>query len=439
MLWILPALLGGRTPRELMAADPDDFNVLPGLLAMMALGMFFCCQYLFWSSFAHRASNAMLIASFCTLLYGTLYWSLLRVLDDAGWFTRTLVIAVLASLTAFNAYLAGHELLLLAYEPQVQAQAERSASRDALAFAAQKEVELGLPDLKQDERQLRQQLGEAQAQAVTVNPAVTVLLEQTRQCETEASQLQGHLVGTGESAGLADARQAWHRKTADCRHLGKLAQARMLAHEQQWQAQVQELQSRLVAMQKRVQDTLAGHAQAVQRAGPGIAAAHASGAGRYDALWKAVAERTVPAWSAYGLMFFSIVLDSAGLVFKLLQAPDAMARRRRHEAGMAQVEAKTLDHLLSQLMRGAKDAARSASGQLQSDFSQYTRTTLTAETVNHLEAQAFERIHGRTARAQQRTGQPLPSLLRRMRTALDGIHSRALGRFQAPGPGGAAV
>jgi len=439
MLWILPALAGGRTLREVMNADPEDFNVLPGLLALMALLMFFCCQYLLWGSLAHRADKAVQIAAVCTLLYGTLYWSLLRVLDDAGWFTKALVAAVLASLTAFNAYLAGHELLLLAYEPQVQAQAERSAGGDALAFSTQLDAALGLPALKQDERQLRQQLAEAQTQAMTMAPAVTVWMEQARACEAGAGALQRQIAGAVESPAQAEARLAWERKTAECQQIGKLARAQLLAHEQQGQGRAQALQTRLTALQAQIQEAQADHAQALKRAAPGIAAAHASGAGRYDALWKAVAAGTVPAWSAHGLMFFSIVLDSAGLMFKLLQAPDAMARRRRHEAGMARAEAKTLGHLMSQLLRGAKAAAGSAGGQLQSDFNQHTQTTLAAETMVHVEAQAFERIHRRTARAQSRTGQPLPGLLRRMRGALDGMRSRGDARFRAAGVGGAAT
>lgn len=430
MLWMIPALFGGRTPREIADGEPEDFNVLPGLMAMVALGMFYCCQYLYWHSFPHQADRAVLIAAICTLLYGLVYWSLLRSLDDAGWLLKGMIVAVLSGLTAFNAYLAGHELLLLAYGPQVQAQALRSAGTDTVTFASDKENAMGLPALRNELASLQAQLSSAQTQVSTLPPAVGMLLQQSAQCDADASQRQQQVPNDTAHPMYHALRRAATTKTRDCQQTASVAQSQLASHQKQWQTTAAQLQTDANATQQKLRTGLANHAKSVTDATPGIAAAHATGAGRYDALWRAVNVGTVPKLAAYGLMFFSIVLDTIGLLLKLFQAPDAIARQRQHESGLARAESRATGYMMATLRRGAKAAAASARDQLQGEFDQHAQYTLSGETIINLEAQAFERIHRRAARAQRRTQQPLPGLVRRMRTVFDGVRQQMGARFQ---------
>lgn len=424
------ALMGGRSLDELRRHDAADCNgsILVGVLCLLSVGIIGAGHYLFWSQLPHTAPWALPIAVALALVFAVVYRIALRALELLGFAGRLPVLAMLLTLMGVNALLAGHELPLLAFRPQVEAQARLDAARGVTAYATAVENSLGLPQLRARSSELDKALSAATGERAQVPDVVQQFQQQARACEAEARRLQAALPASVEEPGFAAAQSVWREKRARCGALARQAATELAQHQARLDEQIAALNQQRLRNVRSLDEATAEHEHKLKRDAPTLTDSATTGFARHGALWAAVAAGSVPAWAAYGLMAAVLVLDGFSFVVKLLMRPDRAAAARLQAAAADQVHDRLHAQLHALHAKVLRRAVRAQAERAEQDLAELARQVVGPALVQELELRSFVRAAERTQQAHRQQGRARPSLLAR----LAGIAAAIRGRRARP-------
>ncbi|MBQ0942273.1 DUF4407 domain-containing protein [Ideonella sp. 4Y16] len=422
------AALGGRSHAELRqhtAADCDK-SVAVGLMCLLSLAIIGVGHWLFWQNFPPVAAVSVWVAGGVVLVFALIYRTALRMLETMSGLARALVLALLALLMGVNAMLAGHELVLLAFQPQVEAQARLSAAHDVTAYAAAVDASLGLPGLQQRGAELGQALADARTERERVPAAVQQLQQQVQACDAQAQRLQQALPTDPEHPQHTTALRQWREQRQQCARLHQDAQRELSAHRQRADQVWTQAQAADQALRQELSQARQQHQQTLGRDRDTLQASATTGFARHDALWASVAAGRVPAWAAYGLMLAVLVIDAFSFLIKLLARDDRATQERVQQADTDRVydnlhaaEAQQLRRLVRQAVA---DGRQRSLDELRDALAQVVRPSV----LQGVDARAFGRAAAAYRQACHGHGAPPPSMLQRLGRLARSVWQRGL-------------
>jgi len=306
------AWLGGRSFDELRdkSATDCDSSITVGSFGLVSAGIIGGGQFFFWHNLQHTADSAVWIAVAMTLLYSSFYRNLIRAQEVAGRIGKGLAYLIASGIVATNALLAGHEWVLLAFKPQVEAQAVLDAAKGVTEYGNAVENSLGLPLLRKDSKSVDDALVAAQAERARMPDAVVTLRNQAQRCDRVAAGLQARIPIDHETAGYAVARSAWREQHARCDAARAQADRMLRDHQRQADDRIADLDDRRKALNKKLNEAGAEHESTLKRDVPSLNASATTGFARHKALWAAVEAGRIPLWAAMGLMFVALALEA---------------------------------------------------------------------------------------------------------------------------------
>jgi hypothetical protein len=411
------AALGGRSFEEMrgLGSAACDKSAAVGLMCLISTGVIFAGHTLFWRNFDHVASGALWVASGIALLFAAMYRVALRSMETMSGFAKAAMLALLALLMGVNALLAGHELVLLAFEPQVEAQARLGAARGVTAYVGAVEASLGLPALRDQGSSLDKGLATALAERKRLPEGVLQLQQQAQSCEIAAQRLHAAAMVYSEHPSHPAALTAWRQQRSHCVQLGREAQALLARHRQEADAEVTRQQQAREKLREAFAQADAQHQTIVKRDRPTLVASATTGFARHDALWAAVAAGTVPAWAAYGLMAAVLVIDAFSFLVKLLAHDDAATTDRVQAVATDAVYDNLHAALVRQQHQLTRQAVQGLQQQTQQDLANLVRQVIVPSVEQGLEERAFSRTAAALHRVQSRCrSAPPASMLARL-------------------------
>ena len=432
------AMLGGRSAAELRAHGPADCDksVLVGVLVVLSIAIIGVGHYLFWRNFPNAAPWAADIALGVAAVFAVVYRIALRALELLGPFAKAMVLALLLGLMGVNAMLAGHELVLFAFAPQVEEQAKLNAAKGVTAYASAVEGSLGLPQMRVRSTELDKAIGAAMTERARIPDNVQLLQQQAKVCDAEALRLLALVPKDPDEPGYAVARSAWRERRARCNSLSQQATRDLTLHQARLDEQLAGLNQSRQRTAKSLDEATTQQEEALKRDTPTLTASATTGFARHGALWAAVAAGSIPAWAAYGLMFAVLALDSFSFVIKLLLRHDRAAAARIRQAAADDLHDRVYAETHSLHRRLVRRAVRSQAAEAEEELRDLARRVVSQELLQEVEERSFAHAAAATERAQQqRSGPPRPALLRRLAQMAASIRGRA----QGMGPQGASA
>lgn len=429
------AMLGGRSAAELRlhGSEECDKSTSIGTLVLVAVIIIGVGHYRLWSSFPHIAPWAAHIAIGVAVIFAVVYRIVLRALELLGPLGKVIVLPLLLAVMGVNAMLAGHELLLWPFGPQVDAQAKLSAAKGFTAYASAVEGSLGLPELRKRSNEIDQAYGAAITERARVPDNVQLLQQQAKTCEAEASRTSATIQKDPEEPGYAAARAAWREKLARCTSLSQQATRELSLYQAQVDQQLAGLRQSRDRAAKSLDDASTQQDEALKRDTPTLTASATTGFARHTALWAAVDAGSIPAWAAYGLMFGVLTLDSLSFVLKLLLRHDRAAAARIQRAASDEMHDRIYAETHALHRSVLPRAVRSQAGDAEQDLRNVTRHVVSQELLQDVEIRSFTRTADHSQEAQRQAGAPRHSILSRLARMAASIRGRAA----AMGPQGA--
>lgn len=410
------AALGGRSfeeMRERTAAECDK-SVLVGLLCLLSIGVIFAGHWLFWSNFGHTADIALPIAASIALLIAVMYRVALRSMETMGFAARTPILACLGALMAINAALAGHELVLLAFRPQVEAQGKLDAAHGVTTYGTAVETSLGLPQLRGSSIQLDHAAASTKAERDRVPDVVVQLQRQARACEAAAAQLHGRVPAYPDHPTYATAESAWREQRAHCRALDRRASQALAQHRAQFDRELSELIAARLKVRRSLEQAADRLEETLKRDTPTLTASATTGFARHAALWAAVAAGTVPLWAAGGLMSMVLVIDAFSFVVKLLARDDLATAARIQTSDTALLYGRLHAEMLRRQRAMVRQVVRSIRSQMLDDVEHAAREMVAPAVMQAMEERAFVDATAAVERAHRAARTPSPSMMTRV-------------------------
>lgn len=429
------AWMGGRSAEELRDRTPGecDKSIAVGVLCLLSGGIIDVGHWLFWGNFPHTAEVAGCVAAGIATVFMVMYRLALRAMETMAGLAKLLTLLLLGTLMGVNALLAGHELVLLAFKPQVQAQAALGAAQGVTAYATAVENSLGLPQLRSEGGELDKSITAAQAERGRVPDGVQQLQSQARGCDAIATQLQYALPTDPDHPGYERALRKLFEQRGTCRKLNREAAGELARHQSEMDRQLGNLHQQRSNLQQSLSDASNRHRTKLAQNSGSIAEAATTGFARHEALWAAVGAGTVPAWAAYGLMTAVLLIDAFSFVFKLLVRDDVATTERVQQTGSDAVYNGLHAEWVKQQRRATRQVVRGMRREAENDLSTLVRTAVAPSVAQDVEARSFARAAAANQRARQSHGAPVPSMLGRLGAMAAAMRQR----FHA-GPAGAA-
>ena len=429
------AAMGGRSFEDMQGrrAGECDKSIAVGVLCLLSVGIIFAGHCLFWRNFDNVADVAVWVAAGIALVFLLMYRMALRAMETMGGPGKLLMLALLASLMGNNAMLAGHELVLLAFAPQVQAQAKLGAARGVTDYAGAVETSLGLPQLRNQSTELDKATAAAQAERGRIPQTVQQLQQQAGTCDASAARLHKAIPADPEQPGHAAAVSALRQQRAQCQQLNRQAAAALAQHQAQLDQQLAGLNQSRSKLRQSLDEANDQHEATLKRDSGTIAASATTGFARHNALWAAVAAGTVPAWGAYGLMAAVLVIDAFSFIFKLVARDDTATTDRIQQAGTDAVYNGLHAALVRQQRSLTRQVVKQMRPQTTEDLANLARSLVLPSVAQGVDERAFSRASAANQRARQAHGAPVPSMLGRL-----GAMGQAM-RRRYPGPAAGAA
>lgn len=423
------AMMGGRSAAELRDRPSGDCDksVLVGLLCLVSAGIIFIGHWLFWGNFPNVAEWAMQVAAGIALLFAVIYRIALRAMETMSAFGKTVTLQILAALMGVNAMLAGHELVLLAFRPQVDEQAKLGAARGVTAYASAVETSLGLPQLRSNSGELDKAISAAMADRSRTPDNVQQLQQQARTCAAEAVHLQARIPISPDDVGYAVAHSVWRAKQSRCGALTRQAGKELADHQTLADKQLQSLSQSRDRVRKSLDEASTQHEDTLKRDSPTLTASATTGFARHAALWAAVAAGTIPAWAAYGLIFAVLAVDSFSFIIKLLMRDDRATLDRIQSSAADHLYARTHAAVVSQQVRLVRPVVRSMRPQAEQDLRSVARDAVMQSVMQDMEHRSLDRATQAASRAQRQSGSVSPSMLGRVGRMARAFRERGAG------------
>lgn len=429
-IWMPLAWYGGRSWGELEHRDAGecDTSIAVGLLGLVSIGIIFAGHLLFWSHLPHTSASALAIAGFIATLFALLYRVLLRAMEVMGWLAKGTMLVVLVGVMGVNAALAGHELVLLAFRPQVESQARLSAAQGVSSYGTAVEQSLGLPRLRDENKQLDDAVTATRTERQRIPDGVQTLQRQAQACDAAAANLRSRIPSDAEAPGYANALSAWREQRTRCNALTQQAQRLLAEHRAQQDKELARLTEQREQVRKSLTDANTEHEQTLKRDAPTLNDSATTGFARHAALWSAVDARRIPAWAAYGLMFAVLALDAFSFLIKLVARADAATADRRAEAEAAELFSRLRSTTVAQQRRMVGQAVAAQQSELLDELAATVCSAVGPAVTQELEGRAFDQAAQAVHRAQRRSGKPAPGLVRRLAEMAATAHARRTGR-----------
>lgn len=406
LLWKPFALLGGRNLAQLQdrRAAECGKSIAVGMLFIVSMVIIVLGHSQFWLHLPTTADHAVAVAGTVAGLLGVMYLVALRCLDAMGGAARVLVTTLLGSIMVVNALLAGHELVIVAFGPQVQAQGRVLATSGIDSHASALEKSLGLPGL-------RSQLGEtdraataARTERARLPDAVTQLQQQADSCDAAARALQARIPSDADAPGWQAARQAWRQQQGRCNALRQQAALELAQHQGRLDKHLAELADARSRQARALQQAADEHRATMDNDKTTLTTSATTGFARHRALWAAVDAGTVPRWAVLGLMLLVFLGDCFCFVIKLLVPDDAATADARQEADSQRL----LDEMHVAVMRRQRQllprAIHAQDAELQSDLERLVADAVAPGLVHGAGVQAFMKAARRQRRAHAAAG-----------------------------------
>ncbi len=399
------AFLGGRSLKEAGEHEAHELStsIAIGVANMLSSCIILAGQYLFWLNIPTTAPAASWIASGLCVIYTSFYRLLIRASEVMGGFGKSVVFACGGTLVMVNAMLAGHELVLIPFAPQVAEMVTLNGSRNVGMLRTSVETAKGLGPLRDQAKQQSEEVNAARALMDTVPERVKSLGQEADQCERQAQAMQRQLPPE-ESDTYATARAQWAAAAGRCRNLRNQAAVALREHLAETQAALRQAQQK-----KARADASLGKAQGelddtIQRAAPVLQTAAASGFARHAALWDTVREGKIPLWAAIGLMAVALVLEGAGFFLKFLLPADAPSHARFADAQSLALEAAIEKAFMKAMRKQVAPAANAYAGQAHAELTTVLQKSVWPSMRTRMAASQFVKAW-RSTRTAQSTSQ----------------------------------
>jgi hypothetical protein len=408
------AWFGGRSFRETKGRSEQDYDtsLAVGVFSLVSTGMIVGGQYLLWSHLPHTASNAIWIALFVTALYTLFYRNVLRCLEAMNPYAKSFTIIVVLALVATNALLAGHEWVILAFKPQVEAQAAMNRVRDVSSYRGDLEASLRLPQLREDRKSIGDGIVSLQAEREHIPEAVSSLQDEAKRCDEIVKRLRGQLNNQHDIYQRELMKNKLAAQNARCRATRNEAGRLLREHQDDIDAQIAELDKKRGEVESRLRKADSQQQTTFEQASPALDASATSGFARHDALWDAASEGLIPYWAVFGLMFGVLAIEGMFFATKLLLKPDVIVWERRHDVWQTHMDGK-LRQMIGQAyfsqMRGVADGMKPVLGD---DLGNYVRNVVVPGMCIEMDARAFAKAHASVERTQSDSKQAAPDLVR---------------------------
>lgn len=404
---LLLGWLGGRTFQEMRAHGSAGYQnaIIIGTFTLIGIPIICAGQYLFIKGLPGWADAALWVAMGMSVVYTAFYRTLMRSTEVMGYFARGVCFVMGTAMVGTNAMLAGHELVILAFAPQVAEMGALSAAAGTQALRDQTSGALGLSQLRADDARFSGAAGKLRDDLALVPEAVTALRNKTVSCDASARNLRSN-IPAADAAGYSAARERWHTELMRCGNLRSQAAQALAAYRAPLEADLAAMQQRARSNGEALSSANAKQASTLAQNANTIEAANTTGFARHRALWAAVQADKVPAWAALGLMAVALLLEGAGLIIKLLLPPDSAAYTRNISAQEVSFDAELDLQYVYQLRKYVKPTMREYAAQhADNELRDLHNRVLAPGLHTRLAANAFAKAHQRVTAMQKATGQ----------------------------------
>lgn len=415
--------LGGRSFAEMRQhgneACANAFTI--GTFLLIGIPVIGFGQYLFIHSLPGYAGVALWAALGLCAIYTVFYRALIRASEVMGLFGRGLCFALAGLMVGTNAMLAGHELVILAFAPQV-AEMGALATADATQTLRDKSGNaLGLGQLRTDDTSLAQSMTQKRTELAKVPAEVSALQADATRCDASARNLQARLPERDADSYP----QAWANLRSErtrCKALRTQADTALANHRKPLQADLADLAQSASATSKALANANASQAKTLAQNAGTLEAANTTGFARHKALWAAVEAGKVPAWAAGGLMAIALLLEGSGMLLKLLLPPDSAANARAGYTQEVLLEGELERHYLREMRKHVKPAMRDFAAQhAATELGELQSQVLAPGMHTRLAANAFANAHQRTLAVQKATGQAASNVISHLADVASGV------------------
>jgi hypothetical protein len=420
----LVAWLGGRQFDE-MAGERRDYenSSAIGWLMVLSVVAIACGQYLFWGHLPDTASDAVKIAVVLALVYVTFYRQLIRMSEVVAGRGKWLLFSVGLALMGVNAILAGHELVLLAFGPQVQALGLTTADHKIADHRDMSEKNQGLPQMQRNIDIVSEQLEESKRRLANPPQALLAKQEEAKTCWRRADGIKATIARLKSQSlweQVHNAKDDLAVRQSRCRLFEAEARRLREEFENPLRADIPKLETEKTTLVQRLTDQSQLHETAMQTDQARLRQSETSGAARHRLLWAAVASGEVPWLEAYGLMAIALLVEGGAFLAKFILPKDRVALDRHGRSKILvceqlnQTEEKAMRegltwHLLQEMKTLSGTVAKGMREDLASDMRQHAEETLLPGLRVEAGLAAFENRHRQTVAAQQQAGRAVPA------------------------------
>lgn len=411
---IILAWFGGRSFKEIKGRSEQEYDtsVMVGGFCLVSTGMIAGGHFLFWGHLPHTAEAASWIALAVTLLYSLFYRNVIRVQETLGGVKKFFVVVSAFGLVATNTLLTGHEWVLLAFKPQVEAQAANNAARGVIEYRDLLEGSLRLPQLRSDRKSIGETLLAQQLERERIPNAVSDLQNQAQQCDGIVKKLrlkmnnQDDLYQQKLIKGKLDAQRARCQAMRD--ESGRL----LHKHQSDIDERITELDRNRRELDSKVVKANADEQADFDHQAPTLNASATTGFARHRALWAAVENELVPRWAVVGLMFSVLVLEGMSFLAKLLLSADEATWDRRNGVSQVDMLGKMREALGKINARQIRGVAENMASILAEDVARDMRNVVAPGLRLEIAARAYAKANASVDCAQREAGKASPDLVR---------------------------
>lgn len=440
------AVLGGRSVTEAFRSEPEEMetSIAIGAAMMLSFAVVVTGQTLFLNSVPAFAPHAHLGGWLLGLLFVLVYRLIVRAMEVAGSVGKLMLFLIGGVIAGINTLMAGHELVLKVFEPQMNEQLVLNGNQSVDVYTREMNERLGLGNKVAEHDALRVRTAELRTALASRDPRTEQLAGQAVACRSEASALLARLPDR-DSDRYARAIQVLLDKRRGCQRLEAESKAAQYLHEQRVQTELDDANASLRAATARLESARSTLTNEMNDKAPVLRQSAQQGFARHEALWQAAARGRVPLWAVAGLMAAALLVESLGMWLKVLLRQDVAAQERSLMALDLHEELQRRDtygrafhrEVSPQLGKLARDDAMGPRGQ---DMAGIVGDEWQAQTATRAYARARDRVfraygvrrptrHTHSHAGRQREDLPQPH---RMMGAMTSLFTRMQNSFNRP-------
>lgn len=327
--------LGGRSIIEMRNYSPVDYenSSLIGVFLLISVAVIETGQNLFWSHLPSTKESAQILSLLLTIIYVLFYRYLIRAQEIMNTLEKSIVFIVAVVIMAVNALLAGHEVVLIPFEPQVNLQMLEDGI-DSIADQGKKlELLYGLPNLSKKKETIEGNLSAAKTEREKIPEVVSILKNDAQSCELIADGLKQRMNNLKDTEFYFQAKTDFYNKQRQCANLKLKTEQELQKHRQFYDQRIEVLLRDSLNAETEIHTATTTYDNQLKHDTPILKESASVGFARHQALWRAVETRKIPEWEAIGLMLICLSLEGMAFFLKyLLPASDMVTLERKRVA-----------------------------------------------------------------------------------------------------------